>query len=135
MLITEKMYDVTQRVDVNSTTVGVWSDYLAKEFSFLDYDYERMIVTNFMVVPRNCHNIWKPVDCKFDDIKDKLEKPFNVDEYVISKNLFANGYTVGGIIRDTVSDHGRLFYHVNLTTDNVNVDNKMLNLYRAFLNQ
>jgi len=126
MLISKDMYDVTEMV---TDKIGVWMDYDVN-YLFKDFKYPKGLATNFVVVPRCCHEVWKPVN-KFEEIRDKLVRPFIVDEYIFSKNLWEQNYKYTGIIYRGVE--GKYFYHLNVNTDDVEVKETLLKTCKLFL--
>lgn len=126
ILILKSMYDVTELV---TDKIGVWMDY-DTNYLFKNFNYPKGLATNFVVVPNCCHEVWKPID-NFEEIKNKLVRPFIVDEYIFSKNLWEHNYKYIGIIHKGIE--GKHFYHLNVTTDSVEIKETLLKTCRLFL--
>lgn len=123
MAIREEMYDVTQVLPEDS--IGSWMVYnpsitIAYD-DVLPLDGTAIaIATNFMVVPKQFHDVWKPLTMNDQSIIAHMKRPFVVDEYCMSRNAYQLGCRIAQVAMPGASDN--LFMHANITTDGKDVE-------------
>ena len=83
-----------------------------------------------MVVPKEFHEIWKPFNKPFEEVKKDLTREFIVDEYCISTNIHDNNFKYSGIIVE--GTHGKYFVHLNVNTDSLNIQDEIKKI-KSFL--
>lgn len=108
MIIHPNMYNIFDIIPENC--ICAWHAYPNKL-----YPIEYGIATNFIVVPKFCHNVWKPFDEPYERLKE-LKRDFIFDEYCFSYNYKKYGYKISGL--EIPNSYGKLFYHLNVNTDN-----------------
>jgi hypothetical protein len=102
MLVEDGMYDVTQILPPNR--VACWMAYEAdKNFPSDDYFFRDGrnlgVSSNFLVVPRACHDVLTPFpDDELPSFQGRIKRPFIVDEYCISRNMARFGIKHSGIL-------------------------------------
>lgn len=88
------------------------------------------VVTNFMVVNRQCHDIWTPMEEDLESTTRRLSsigaRAHIIDEYCISRNLCRYGMLFTGLTQ--FSDQ---FLHLSATTE----DTKAVERAKEFLNR
>lgn len=90
--------------------VGVHMSYIASVNFPCDKYFFRdarnvAIASDFMVVPRICHDVWTPLENPLEHI---IKRPFILDEFCFSRNLAKFGLKYAGIIPDE-----RFIFHLN----------------------
>lgn len=119
MVIHPNMYNVFRFLPTGY--IGVWHQYNGR---ILHENLDLGIATNFLVVPRTHHEVWKPFDNPYERLKG-LERKFILDEYCVSYNVKRLGYKISGL--EIGGAYGKLFYHLNINTDNVVVNINYIN--------
>lgn len=117
MLIKEGMYNVIPLVP-EGNYVGAWHCFSPKNL-YNGRGIDVGIASNFLVVKKKCHDLFKPLDNN-EHPEKWLDSMFNVDEFCISLNRQKLGYQLSGL--ELSHSYGRLFKHVNLNTDKVGLE-------------
>ena len=71
------------------------------------------VASNFMCVPRACHDLWTPLEFSAEIAKTKTKRWFIVDEYCISRNLARFGLKHTGILD---GEFQKLLTHFDVNT-------------------
>lgn len=111
--ISHRLPDVTSVVP--ETHVGVHMSYVASPHFPCDQYFWRdgrnvAISSDFMAVPKACHDVWTPLDG--DPSTYNIKRPFILDEYCFSRNLARYGLKFGGLISDE-----SMIFHLNQATE------------------
>jgi len=114
MLIKEGMYNVVDLIP-NGNCVGAWQSYWEPHL-YNDRGIDIAIAANFLVVPNQCHNIFKPLD-ELEQPELWLKEMSKIDEFCLSLNRQKFGYRLVGI--ELPNSYNRLFKHLNILTDKV----------------
>lgn len=73
------------------------------------------VASNFMVVPRACHDIWTPFEFTAEEAKTKTKRWFIIDEYCISRNVARYGLKCTGLLGN---DLQHLIQHFDVNSKN-----------------
>ena len=74
------------------------------------------IVTNFLVANKNIHDIWSPLEYKFDECKDWCCRPHILDEYSISRNLGKFSIPYKAFV---LPSEQNMIFHINAENRNI----------------
>lgn len=117
MFIHETMPDPT--TIMNDFYIGSWMAYDADaQFPCDNYfyrDHRRLgVSTNFLFVPKACHDAFIPFDeAELEDRLKSIKRQFILDEYCISRNVAKYGLKHCGILKDLAKPP---FKHFNSTS-------------------
>jgi hypothetical protein len=87
------------------------------DLTYIKEDRDVGLATNLLVVPKCCHELFKPLDISWPLAKSLLKREFIIDEFCMSRNLAKYKYSFAGVIYPGVEN--ALFKHLNFTTDNL----------------
>lgn len=89
--------------------------------------------TGFLVVPKNCHEVFKPLDMQMDEIVEKARRPHYFIEYCLARNVAQNKYQVKELLtperKKGAQGNWDCMIHLQDKTKRKKVD-----LVRAYLN-
>lgn len=121
MLIKEGMYNVIDLIP-DDTYIGTWQSYWEPNL-YNNRGIDITVAANFLVVPKRCHNIFKPLDV-VEKPELWLKEMSKIDEFCLSLNRQNYGYKLTGI--ELPNSYNRLFKHLNISTDKVELEQALL---------
>jgi hypothetical protein len=113
--VSRRLPDISQLSGPRS--VGVWMTFPAQKLFggdplFSENPGQRAISSQILVVPKACHELWKPLDMSPEEAARRCNRFFIVDEYCFSRNMALHGFRHSGVIGNQ-----HLICHMNVGTD------------------
>ena len=129
ILLHNDMYNVINLVPNDGNHVGCWEAFSWPNL-YNGRGIDVGIASNFIVIPKACMEICKPLDPS-EDFTRYCERPGYVIEYCLALNRQRLGYKLAGMELPGARD--KAFKHLNITTGEVGIK-KAVQEAKQFLN-
>jgi len=128
MVLKSGMYNVIDLIPNDGKHIGCWEAFSWKRL-YNNRGIDVGISTNFLIIPKSCLEVLKPLDDS-EDWKKYCDRPTYVNEYCVSLNRQKLGYHLAGF--QLPGSRDVLFKHLNIMTDSVGIS-KAVDIANKFL--